>query len=69
VKYFVYYNDGCYENGDVGFNEFDNIDTALNFISERISADSSREISDYALIEGKERKLKAVQLITKIETA
>jgi hypothetical protein len=55
VGIFVYYNDGYYNDGDVGLNRFDSNEEAEDFILKRLkTVDSSRKrsLDDYIVIEG-----------------
>lgn len=65
--YFVYYNDGYYENGDVGLKICNTRDEAEIFISERISQDSKRTIDMYVVIEGNQLDIRAVEVVTKVQ--
>ena len=69
---FVYYEDGHYDDGDVGIQEFEDDshgEKALAFIEQRRSNIPSAGISAYKLIIGKQQKLEAVQVVTKLRIA
>ena len=65
-KYFVYYDDGYYDNGDVGLKSFETVKEATNFIDERLNDASEPDLTnDYTLICGREIKLES-QVVTKV---
>ena len=66
-RYFVYYHDGYYDNGDLGITSFEALEKALDFISERLKHASDPDLAnDYILIHGQAIELEAVQFITKV---
>lgn len=67
LKIFVYYADGYFENGDVGFESFSSSEAAEAFISERMSKDPKRTLDMYTVIEGTERKLETIKVVTKVQ--
>jgi hypothetical protein len=66
AKYFVYHNDGYYDDGGVGIEDFNTQDNALTFIESRMRADPQRHLNNYLLVEGKVLVLKPVEVITKL---
>jgi len=66
MSYFVFFDDGYCDNGDVGLKEFSGLDDATNFISDRLRQMPGRSVDSYALIEGRKVALKAVEVITKV---
>lgn len=68
MKYYVFYEDDYSENGGIGLEEFESETEATVFIEGRISErDTDRTINCYTLIQGKERKIKAIETVTRIE--
>lgn len=66
MKYFVFYEDGWAEDGDVGINVFDSEDEAVLYIEKRMGCDISRRIDQYKLIRGEIIDLEPVEIVTKI---
>lgn len=66
MKHFVYYSDGLYDDGDIGFEEFDTRMGAIGFIEKRIN-EKQESINSYRLIEGRELTLREVKFATRIE--
>lgn len=68
MKYFVFYKDDYYEMGGVGFEEFDEVQDALDFISNRLVGVSAktRKIDDYILLQGYRLPIKSVEITTKV---
>ncbi len=70
MNYFVYFNNGYADDGDVGFEEFDSKQLALDFISGR--AERQKQLTDetlnqqFILIEGRSLPLKSAQRITSV---
>ena len=60
--FYVYYNDGYYENGDVGMKEFSSLDDVCSFINDRMSSDYKRTLDNYQIIKGEEIYLKEVSI-------
>jgi hypothetical protein len=67
MKYFVYYNDDYPDNGGIGIADFDTKENAIAFIEGRMKGDNDRYLNCYTLIYGDELKLKAVEVVSKIE--
>jgi len=66
LKYFVYYNDG-YGVENKGFEKFDYIEDAEDFILLRLKKDSDRKLTDYNVVYGTEKQLNVAQQIEKIK--
>ena len=67
MKYFVYYEDGYCDDGDVGLETCETAKDAQHFIEQRISQDpTKRKIECYTVIEGKERELITIESTIKV---
>ena len=62
-KVFVYYNDGYYENGDVGFKTFESRSEAENFVLGRMKLDEKASVDKYIVIEGIQLKLEVTEVV------
>lgn len=67
MNIFVFYSDGYYENGDVGFAEFATKNEAAAFIQRRMAAAEKPSLENYRVIEGREIKPLAVEFATRID--
>lgn len=65
--WFVFYDDDYADNGGIGFEFFSTQDQAIQFIQKRMDQDSSRTIENYQVIEGIERLIESVEVVTKIK--
>ena len=67
TKFFLFYDYDYYENGGVGFKEFDTKQEALQFINDvlKVTKDDV-PLSAWQLIEGRELSLRTVERITEI---
>ncbi len=66
MKWFLFFHDGYFEDGDLGLRIFDSEKEALENIEERLEmADSS--LSDYTLIYGRKLTLLPQKTIIKIQ--
>lgn len=69
---YVYYHDGYYDNGDVGLESFNTRDEAEEFVSVRArthprSDGKPRVLSEsYTVIEGRELKMEAVEVVSQV---
>jgi hypothetical protein len=66
-KYFVIYNDGYYDNGDVGWTSFDTLDDAVKFIEDRLSKAADPSLDNYTVIEGWCRKIEVVEVVRAVK--
>jgi len=66
LRYFVYYDDGYYDDGCVGLQYFDTREKALLFIEGRMNVNQQRHLNNYLLIEGKVLVLRPVEVVTKL---
>lgn len=62
-KVFVYYDDGYYENGDVGFESFESRPEAENFVLGRMKLDEKASVDKYIVIEGIQLKLEVKEVV------
>ncbi len=65
-KFYVYFDDDYADTGGFGFQEFEDVISALGFIEERMKQDHERTLEHYTLIEGKKRKLMPVTQVVKL---
>jgi hypothetical protein len=67
TKFFLFYDYDYYENGGVGFKQFDTKQEALQFINDvlKVTKDDV-PLSAWRLIEGRELSLRTVERITEI---
>ena len=63
---FVYFNDGYPENGDIGLHVCETREQAETFITERMVADTDRNLSMYVIIEGIQLQPFTINVVTKI---
>jgi hypothetical protein len=63
---YVYYSDGYCDNGDVGLEQFPDLQSAAEFIEKRLGADCGRSCRNYTVIDGHEMKLTAVEVVKKV---
>ena len=71
-QFFVYYQDGYFDDGDIDIESFDSEQDALDFILERIKR-SGKELTDnlldnYRLIEGQEIQLVPKKVVVELAT-
>jgi hypothetical protein len=68
--WFVFYQDGYHENGDVGLERCDSMEAAEKFIADRIAAGArmgeTRTILQYTVIEGRELKIQVLEFASKV---
>ena len=64
---FVFYDDGQWDDGDVGWEDCGTREEAAKFIQERMAKAKKPDLSDYLVIEGKPLKITAVQVATRIQ--
>ena len=62
--YFVYYENGFFEDGGVGFERFATKEEALDFINDRTVG--VLDPTNYTLIQGRAISLRAQEVVTKI---
>ena len=65
--FFVFYNDGHYENGGVGFEAFDDSDSVSEFILSRMAQDNERSIDNYTVVYGKQIDIEITEVVSKIK--
>ena len=66
--FYIYFDDGYYENGDVGFKDgLETEDEVTEFIENRLSEDSNRSIDCYTVIQGNEIKIKSVKQTVRVQ--
>ncbi len=68
-RFYVFWEDDYYEEGGVGFEGFDTVEEALEFIQERIKKSDNIKIdlNRYKLICGKQLLLAVKEIASKIE--
>ena len=69
MKFYVYYEDGYYDCGGVGFAIFDSKHEAMDFINERHLASKHQNTAHYRLFAGREIKLKGIEVVTRLVEA
>jgi hypothetical protein len=67
MKYFVFYSDDYYENGGVGFCEFDKKVDVLSFIEGRMKSVEHPDIKDYSVIEGRRLPIEVAEVVTRVK--
>lgn len=66
MHYYVYYEYDFYEEGGIGFREFETKQKALDFIQS--AGYESKDVNDdFVLIEGKRLPLEVVEVIKKVQ--
>jgi len=66
MKWFVYYCDGYFDDGDVGFEEFDDELDAIKFIEERIAMNKS-STENYKVVQGFLKNIEPVEVVSKVK--
>ena len=68
MNFFLFYDYGHWENGEVGFESFDTKQEALQFINDRLKAtNESVPLSAWKLIKGQQLDLEVVERITEVK--
>ena len=65
MSYFVYYSDG-YGSDNIGLERFPTAALAEAFIESRMSQDLERTIDQYTVIQGDEKKIRTIEVSTKV---
>lgn len=65
--YYVYFSDGAWELGGVGFQSFDEKSLALNFIENRLKTSYKPNIGNYILIEGEQLQIESAEVVVKVK--
>lgn len=68
--FFVFYEDGYCDNGDVGIKKCDNKEQAEKFVLQRLinpETTEKRSIKNYVVIEGKEVQIRIIKEVSKIK--
>jgi hypothetical protein len=65
-KYFLYYADGSWEDGNVGLEQFDKLSDALAWINARGRCGTSLAVDRYTLIYGTRVPLEPQKIVTEI---
>jgi hypothetical protein len=67
MLYYVFYDYDWYDNGGVGFEEFDCKQKALDYIEDILKRNDVAKLENFVLIEGKKLQLHSIEVITKIK--
>lgn len=66
MNYYVFYQDGYCDNGDVGLDFFDTEKEAVEFVEKRIRRHEEPSIKNYIVIKGEEMTIEIIEKVKSI---
>jgi hypothetical protein len=67
MKVWVFFEDGYWDVGDVGWQSFESRDAAAQFIAERLAKAEKPDAAKYLVVEGRELSIRLVEYATRID--